>query len=63
MYVEHKAYVLGACPNSWRATECRGVLRARMTLPRIVMIRCGARISKPREIKRKACVPAGSALS
>ena len=52
--------VQGACPNSWRATETRGALRARMTLPRIVMVQCGARTSKPCETKRNACVPAGS---
>ena len=54
---------MGACPKSWRATETRGALRAQMTLPRIVLIRWGARNSKRRKIGRNACVPAGSALS
>ena len=30
--------LLGGCPNTWRVPETRGTLRARMTLPRIVMI-------------------------
>ena len=52
--------VLGSCLNSWRATETRGALRARMTLPRILMIRCGALIPTSCEMKCGACVPAGS---